>query len=369
MASKIQFKCSTTSPKTREEVEVSIKLPANAALTDISCNLQGPDSRIERLKIGQIKEGLHKSWFVPKYVGTYNLDVRYRGTQCANSPAMILVAPRGELKETIVGRPKFDKPHDIVEFGDGFVITNKGNHEVIITDQAGNVLNKFIQPSLSKSQSFEPFAVNVHNETILVSDLDNGRVIVYDKDGKGFKEIGGEHQLYRPTGVTVDDEGKIYVADDQLGSVRVFDKDNNLIRTIGWEGSNPGELNKPWFIALNSKRQLVVADCQNCRIQIFNSITGELVNCFKVQLDGRDMNVRGLTLDKNDVIYITAITKKRVPFKKVECAMVYTAMGDFIGEFGSGFFFPRGIRVMEKGGEMLAYIVDGAHDRIAVYVL
>ena len=227
---------------------------------------------------------------------------------------------------------------------------------------------KFITPTLSHSQTFEPYAVAVQEDLIVVSDLENRRVLQYNKDWIPLKQVGDEH-LYRPTGVAIDEDKRVFVADGQLGSVRVFDSDGHLVKTIGWEGSKPGELLKPWFIALNSKRQLVVADCQNCRVQIFNSLTGELVDCFKVQLDGYDMNVRGLDIDKHDVIYITVITNTKRPFKKTECAMAYTMEGEYIGRFGSDFFYPRNIRIMEEDGESVAYVVDGAHHRIMVYKL
>lgn len=371
MTSKVEFKCSTTSPKTHEEVTVTVTAPSDAAAATVNVigNVQAPGNVIEPLTFQDVTgDGkLRKATFVPNYVGRYHLTVNYAGRPCANSPLMMLVAPRGDLKVTMEGGPKFNNPHDIVEFGDGFLITNKGNHEVVVTDRSGFLKNKFITPVLSPSQSFEPYAIAVQEDDIVVTDLENRRVLMYNKDWIPLKQIGEEH-LYRPTGVAMDEDRKVYVADDQLHSIRVFDK-GHLIKTIGWEGSKPGELNHPWFLAINTKQQLVVADCQNCRVQIFNAITGELIHGFKVQLDGSDMNVRGLALDKNDNIYITVITKTRRPFKKVECAMVYTMEGDYIGRFGSGFFYPRAIRIVERDGETLAYIVDGAHHRILAYVM
>ena len=370
-AATVQFKCSTTTPKTREEVEVTVTALAHDPGTKITVNgdIQAPGNNLEQLIFDNAGGNVYKAKYVPKVVGRHCLTVNYCGMPCANSPTMIMVAPRGELKTTIVGGPKFSNPHDIVEFGSDFIIANKGSHEVLVTDRSGFLKNKFITPVLSSSQTFEPYALAVHENTIVVSDLENRRVIKYNKDWVPLKQIGDEH-LYRPTGVAVDEDNKVFVADAQLGSVRVFDSDGSLVKTIGWEGSKPGELNKPWFIAFNSKKQLVVADCQNCRIQIFNSGTGDLVECFKVQLDGNDMNVRGLDVDKHDIIYITAITKTKRPFKKTECAMAYTMEGDYLGRFGSDFFYPRNIRIVEEeNGESTAYVVDGAHHRIMVYKL
>lgn len=361
--SKVEFKISTSTPKTQEEVEISVSLPPDAKPDDFAAHIQRPGNAVEDLKFEAAGEDICTAKFVPKFVGRYELTVNYSSNPCSNSPMTLLVAPRGELKEKITGRPKLNNPHDIAEFGNDFIICNKGNHEVTVTDRFGLLKNKFLQPTLSKSQTFEPYAVAIRNEIIIVSDLENQRVIRYNKDWVPIKQIGVEF-LKRPTGVAIDEDNKIYVADNQLNCIRVFDLDDNLVKNIGWEGSKPGELMKPWYIALNSKRQLVVADCHNCRIQIFNSITGEVNHCFKVVYEQKEMFVRGVAVDKNDIIYVTAVTNIQRPRKKVECALAYTMDGEFIGGFGGNFSFPRGIRIMDEDGELVAYVVDGGHQCI-----
>jgi hypothetical protein len=44
--------------------------------------------------------------------------------------------------------------------------------------------------------------------------------------------------------VAVDDEGTVYALDMQLSQVNVFDRDGNLLRTIGREGEGPGEFRR-----------------------------------------------------------------------------------------------------------------------------
>ncbi len=367
-SSDVRFQVSSTSPKTQQEVEISISLPHNASSDDVTAHIQSPGKKIRDLKFEEIKHGKCKASFIPEFVGRYEIVVNYCHKPCANSPMSLLVAPRGELKEKITGGPKFNNPHDIAEFGTEFIVSNKGNHEVIVTDRSGFLKNKFIKPTLSSSQAFEPFAIAVRNDNIVISDVENQRVLLYNKDFVPVKQIGTEF-LKRPTGVVIDEDNKIFVADTMLCCIRVFDMSDHLIKTIGWEGTKPGELMKPWFIDINSRRQLVVADCQNFRIQIFNSITGEVVHCFKVVFEESDMVVRGLAVDKHDIIYVTAMTNTMRPRKKVECALAYTMDGELIGRFGGNFSWPRGIRIMEENNEMLAYLVDSGHQCTKVLTL
>lgn len=49
----------------------------------------------------------------------------------------------------------------------------------------------------------------------------------------------------RPTDVTVDSLGQIYVVDAQAVSVKVFDADGEYLRVLGGEGQGPGEFQSP----------------------------------------------------------------------------------------------------------------------------
>jgi 6-bladed beta-propeller len=46
------------------------------------------------------------------------------------------------------------------------------------------------------------------------------------------------------TSVDIDDQGNVYALDMQLSQVNVFDRDGNLLRTIGREGEGPGEFRR-----------------------------------------------------------------------------------------------------------------------------
>lgn len=66
-----------------------------------------------------------------------------------------------------------------------------------------------------------------------------------------------ENFFNRPTDLSVDDEGRIYVLDSGNYRVQVFENDGSFLRSFGRRGSGPGEFVNPRFIAVTGSRVLV----------------------------------------------------------------------------------------------------------------
>lgn len=73
--------------------------------------------------------------------------------------------------------------------------------------------------------------------------------------------------------VTVDDQGRIYVLEQQANEVRVFGPDGTYLRTIGHEGQGPGELNVPFGgeVLVDSLARVWVNDSMNRRWELFSA--------------------------------------------------------------------------------------------------
>jgi hypothetical protein len=75
----------------------------------------------------------------------------------------------------------------------------------------------------------------------------------------------------RPTDVTWDNDGNIFVADGYDNSrVAKFTKDGEFVKTIGTRGPAAGQFNTPHTIASDAKGNIYVGDRGNSRIQVFD---------------------------------------------------------------------------------------------------
>ena len=63
---------------------------------------------------------------------------------------------------------------------------------------------------------------------------------------------------------------EIIVADCHNHRVQVFDSNGTFLRSFGHEGEDAGEFNFPVGIAINKDRNIFVAESENNRIQIFS---------------------------------------------------------------------------------------------------
>ena len=97
----------------------------------------------------------------------------------------------------------------------------------------------------------------------------------YTKDGKFISQVGefgdGKGQLNMPWGVTVDDEGDIYVADWRNDRVQKFAADGEFLLEIGGPGDDKGDFDRPTSVAVDADGDIYVADWGNDRVQLFDS--------------------------------------------------------------------------------------------------
>jgi hypothetical protein len=93
-------------------------------------------------------------------------------------------------------------------------------------------------------------------------------------------EVAGtaEGQFSLPRNMAVGQDGTIYVLDSGNHRLQVFDKDGNFLRAWGNFGTELGQFNEPWGIAVDEE-YVYVADTWNHRIQKF-TLDGQFVDSF-----------------------------------------------------------------------------------------
>ncbi len=116
-----------------------------------------------------------------------------------------------------------------------------------------------------------PYYCCVSDEQLLVTEYNKGTVASMDwKAGGGTDVKSVVTGLSTTTGIATDMCGFTYVAEIESSRLQVFDKDWKVVRTLDKVGSQPGELNGPWGIAVGADRKVYVCDRGNRRVQVLD---------------------------------------------------------------------------------------------------
>jgi len=168
------------------------------------------------------------------------------------------------------------------------------------------------------------------NENIYVTDEWMKRVSVFDSEGNFLKHWGeggqNDGQFNHPAGIDIDTEDNAIVVDSLNHRVQKFTKDGNFLGEWGGFGEGQGELNSPWGIGLDDQNNVYVADHKNHLAQKF-SPDGEYLMAFGSEGTGRGQLTRpsDVTIDSDGDVYVCDWANDRV--------QVYGPDGDFITTF------------------------------------
>ncbi|MBI2248192.1 MAG: NHL repeat-containing protein [Candidatus Omnitrophica bacterium] len=114
---------------------------------------------------------------------------------------------------------------------------------------------------------------------VIVADAYNHRIQVFSTDGEFIRMWGGllglgvkgnsQGQFHVATGVGVDTQGRVYVADFYNHRVQVFSSKGRWLGSFGAHGTGPGEFDRPTDVAIAPDGTIYVVDFGNNRLQLF----------------------------------------------------------------------------------------------------
>src|SRR6185295_13052405 len=141
-------------------------------------------------------------------------------------------------------------------------------HTVMKLDQNGKVLMTLGTPGVPGTDETHfnaPSDVLVApNGDVFVADghgdKTNGRIVKFDSSGKFLKAWGkpgsGPGEFDEPHGLAMDSQGRLFVADRANNRIQIFDQDGKLLDT--WK-----QFGRPSGIAIDKNDVLYVADSQS----------------------------------------------------------------------------------------------------------
>jgi DNA-binding beta-propeller fold protein YncE len=148
----------------------------------------------------------------------------------------------------------------------------------------------------------------------------NDRVQKYSLDGRFLKAWGSfgsePGQFRRPSGVTVDSHGCVYVADAANHRIQKFDAEGTLLRVFGQEGRETGQLSYPFDVACDAEDRIYVADYNNHRVDIFDA-EGTYLEALggPGQADGQFKFPWSLTVDPRGRLLVSDTGNSRVQIR------------------------------------------------------
>ncbi len=173
----------------------------------------------------------------------------------------------------------------------------------------------------------------------------------------------GEGQFIWPTGLALDSQENVYVTDEWMNRISVFDKEGTFLNSWGSAGSGDGELSGPAGIAIDQDDNLYVVDGNNHRVQKFTK-DGNYLNAWGSLGDGDGQldSPWGIAIDEQGNVYVADHRNHRV--------QKFTPAGEYVsqlGSYGTGtgeLNHPTDVAVDPDGD---VYVCDWANDRVQVY--
>ena len=206
-----------------------------------------------------------------------------------------------------------------------------------VFDRDGNYLRGWRTPA---SDNGRPTGLTIDNDgNLLVADTHYYRMLVYSPEGQLLNDrvLGGTlgrapGEFGLVTDAVQDSRGNYYVAEyGEYDRIQKFTRDGEFIFQWGGHGDQPGEFLRPQNLAIDQNDHIWVADACNHRIQVFDA-TGNQAKLLKVW--GEEGNEPGklrypydLVLDGEGHIYVCEFGNHRV--------QKFTLDGKFLGMWGN----------------------------------
>ena len=173
----------------------------------------------------------------------------------------------------------------------------------------------------------------------------------------------GPGQLIWPAGLALDRQDNVYVTDEWLNRISIFDQDGNFLREWGTAGSDDGEFNGPSGITIDAQDVLYIVDSRNHRVQKFTT-DGQFLSTWGSlgSAPGQFNAPWGITLDQQGHVYVADHKNHRV--------QKFTPNGQFIMQFGSygtrkgQLNRPSDVAVDPEGD---IYVCDWANHRVQIF--
>ena len=246
------------------------------------------------------------------FSGPVAVQPNYDGTMwiaAYNTNELILLNQNGKVVDRIEGPVNgFDRPSDILRLHDGkLLVSEHAGDRLALLNSKGHFEKYIGKKGRGTGELVGPlYLAQDYLERIYVTDYGNRRIDVFDKDGEPVFFFGGAKADYAglkgPTGIAVTEE-RVFVADDQTGSIYEFDRAGNYIREL----VEPGTFSKPESLKYWNGSLIV---CDSNRVVSVDADSGALFEY--VRTGNAPARVTSASPDINGNVIVTDFTANEV---------------------------------------------------------
>ncbi|MGQ4807226.1 hypothetical protein NKDENANG_00570 [Candidatus Entotheonellaceae bacterium PAL068K] len=183
---------------------------------------------------------------------------------------------------------------------------------------AEDYLGQFSRGGSGDGQMMWPVSIAIdQDEHLYISDEALHRISIFDQQGQFLHQWGvqgqGEGEFDRPAGIAFDADGRLLVVDGLNNRVQRYTQDGRWLGQWGRHGSGAGEFNMPWGISTDREGNVYVADWRNDRIQKFDAEGTHLASWgASGQGQGELHRPAGVAVDQEGNLYVADWGNERV---------------------------------------------------------
>ena len=264
----------------------------------------------------------------------------------------------------------FKKPYDVAARNGRILVSDSGGEVVHLFDVPQGQLFRIGRGEKGKLQ--QPSGVTIDNQgNIYVADVKAKHVNMYNPVGHFVRTLGSKELFAKPADIAVNKAGdRIYVVD--LGGidsdkhrVTVFNPEGKVLFTFGKHGNGFGDLHLASHIEIGPDDNVYVLDAGNFRVQVFDADGKFLRTWGKAGVNIGDFaRPRGLAIDSEGNVYVTDGT-----FGNFQIFNPQGQLLMWIGNTGQEnkpgqYALPAGIAVDETNH---VYVVDQLYTKVEVF--